>query len=79
MSRLRVSTTVDRDLLTHARKLCAGVTDAALLDEALTALVAHHRAAEVDAAYAAAYDAHPLDEPDEWGDLASFRRAASAR
>lgn len=53
-------------------------TDAALLDEALTALVAHHRAAELDAAYAAAYDAHPLDEPDDWGDLASFRDAAGA-
>ena len=26
----------------------------------------------------AAYDDHPLDEPDEWGDLASFRRAAAA-
>jgi hypothetical protein len=36
-----------------------------------------HRAAEVDATYAA-YDEHPLDEPDEWGDLASFRRAAGA-
>ncbi len=35
------------------------------------------RAAEIDAAYAA-YDAHPLDEPDEWGDLASFREAAGA-
>ena len=23
-------------------------------------------------------DAHPLDEPDEWGDLASFRRAVAA-
>ena len=35
------------------------------------------RTAEVDASYAA-YDAHPLDEPDEWGDLASFRRAVGA-
>jgi hypothetical protein len=32
---------------------------------------------EFDAAYAA-YDAHPLDEPDEWVDLASFRAAAGA-
>ena len=31
----------------------------------------------VDASYAA-YDAHPLDERDEWGDLASFRRAVAA-
>jgi hypothetical protein len=78
MSRLRISTTVDGDLLARARRLRSGATDAALLDEALTALVAQHRAAEVDAAYAAAYDAHPLDEPDEWGDLASFRDAAGA-
>ena len=78
MSRLRVSTTVDGDLLTRARGLRCGVTDSALLDEALAALVAQHRATEVDAAYVTAYDAHPLDEPDEWGDLASFRDAAGA-
>ena len=78
MSRVRVSTTVDSDLLTEARTLHRGTTDAALLDEALGAFVARHRAAEVDAAYANAYDAHPLDEPDEWGDLASFRSAAGA-
>ncbi len=35
------------------------------------------RAAEIEAAYAA-YDTHPLDEPDEWGDLASFGSAAGA-
>jgi hypothetical protein len=48
-----------------------------LIDEALAALLARHRAAEVDAAYAA-YDEHPLGEADEWGDLASFRDAAAA-
>lgn len=53
------------------------MTDAALLDEALTALLARHRAAEIDASYAA-YDEHPLDEPDEWGDLTSFCEAAAA-
>jgi hypothetical protein len=77
MSRTRLSTTVDADLLAGARRVRSGVTDAALVDEALTALLARHRAAEVDAGYAA-YDEHPLDEPDEWGDLASFRRAAAA-
>ena len=30
----------------------------------------------VDAKYSA-YDDQPLDEPDEWGDLASFREAAA--
>jgi hypothetical protein len=32
------------------------------------------RSDEVDANYAAD-DERPLDEPDAWGDLASFRRA----
>jgi hypothetical protein len=75
MPRIRVSTTVDGDLLDRARRLRADVNDATLLDEALAALLARHRAAEVDASYAA-YVEHPLDEPDEWGDLASFRDAA---
>jgi spermidine synthase len=77
MARSRVSTTVDEDLLSAARALRAGLADAALLDEALAALIARNRAAEIDAAYSA-YDKHPLDEPDEWGDLASFGRAAAS-
>jgi hypothetical protein len=77
MNRTRLSTTVDAELLEGARRVRTGVTDAALIDEALTALLARHRAAEVDASYAA-YDEHPLNEPDEWGDLESFRRAAAA-
>lgn len=68
---------MDAELLSSARSMRSGVTDAALVDEALGALLARHRAAEVDASYAA-YDDHPADEPDEWGDLASWRRAASA-
>ncbi len=62
--------------MSAARGLRGG-TDAALLDEALAALLARHRAVEVDAAYAA-YDRHPLTHPDEWGDLASFRAAGGA-
>ena len=77
MARIRLSTTVDADLLDTARNLRAGSTDASLVDEALEALLSRHRAAELDTSYAA-YDAHPLDEPDAWGDLASFRRAAAA-
>jgi hypothetical protein len=77
MPRVRVSTTVDEQLLADARSLRSELPDAALLDEALAALVARHRAAETDAAYAA-YDESPLDQPDEWGDLDSFRRAAGA-
>ena len=75
MPRRRVSTTVDEDLLAEARRLGRGTTDAALFDQALSALLARHRASEVDAAYRV-YDEHPLEEPDEWGDLASFHEAA---
>jgi hypothetical protein len=77
MARIRLSTTVDAQLLEAARRVRAETTDAALVDAALDALLARHRAAEADAAYAA-YDERPLDEPDQWGDLASFRRAASS-
>lgn len=77
MTRIRVSTTVDEALLKKARDLRSDLNDAALLDEALSALVDRHRAAEIDAGYAA-YDEHPLDEADHWGDLASFREAAAS-
>ena len=77
MPRARVSTTVDEELLTNARQALSDLNDAALLDQALAALISQHRSKEIDAAYAA-YDEHPLDEPDAWGDLASFREAAAA-
>ena len=77
MARRRISTTVDEGLLTEARRAWGGVNDATLLDEALMALIGQHRAARYDEAYAA-YDEHPLDEPDEWGDLSSFRAAAGS-
>lgn len=77
MSRIRLSTTVDAHLLASARSARSGMTDAALIDEALAALLAQHRAAEMDASYTA-YDQHPPEEPDAWGDLASWRRAAGA-
>ena len=70
-----MSTTVDESLLAEARRSRPKSNDAALLDEALAALLARHRSAQIDTAYAA-YDDHPLDEPDDWGDLASFREAA---
>lgn len=77
MTRSRVSTTVDTGLLQAARRLRDGMKDAALFDEALDALIARHRSALRDAAYAA-YDEAPIHEPDEWGDLGSFRDAAGA-
>jgi hypothetical protein len=77
MARQRISTTVDAELLAAARAARSGLMDSALIDEALAALLSRQRAATIDAAYAA-YDAQPLNEPDEWGDLASFRSAAGA-
>jgi hypothetical protein len=68
---------VDEGLLAQARSLRSDVNDATLLDEALAALLANHKAAQIDAAYGA-YDDQPLDHPDEWGDLASFREAAGS-
>lgn len=77
MARVRISTTVDEQLLAAARQERAGTTDAALLDEALAAFLARNRAAAIDGAYEA-YDRQPLETHDEWGDLASFRAAAGA-
>lgn len=78
MARVRLSTTVDPDLLERARALLPG-SDASLVEAALNALLAERRRAEVDAAYATGYTAHPLDERDEWGDLASFGAAVRSR
>lgn len=78
MARTRISTTVDEHLLALARRVRSGATDASMIDEALRALIERHRSAEIGASYAA-YDEHPLAEPDEWGDLASFRDAAGRR
>jgi hypothetical protein len=38
--------------------------------------MANYRSSVIDASYAV-YDEHPIDEPDAWGDLASFRAAVS--
>jgi hypothetical protein len=75
MARVRVSTTVDEALLAEARSARSGVQDSVLLDEALRALVAENRRSEIDASYTA-YDDHPIDSADEWGDLATWARAA---
>jgi surface antigen len=64
-------------LLGSARRLRAWTNDASLFDAALEALVAVHRRTELDASYRA-YDEHPMDETDEWGDLESFRTAAGS-
>jgi hypothetical protein len=65
MARVRISTTVDGQLLASARQARAKLADSALIDEALAALLARNRAGEIDAAYAA-YDEAPLASRDEW-------------
>ncbi len=62
---------------TKARQLAEWRNDADLIDAALAALLGQHRTAEIDRTYAEAYARTPIDEPDEWGDLASFRDAAA--
>ncbi|MGI8774674.1 MAG: type II toxin-antitoxin system VapB family antitoxin [Actinomycetota bacterium] len=76
MGRARISTTVDERLLKMARRIRRGASDSVLVEEALAALVARNRSAEIDAAYAV-YDGKPLSIEDEWGDLAAFREAAA--
>jgi dihydroxyacetone kinase DhaKLM complex PTS-EIIA-like component DhaM len=78
MAKTRVSTTVETDLLERARAVHGHHTDASLLEAALTAYLAAHREAEIDAAYVKAYAEHPIDEPDEWGSLAQWRARAGA-
>lgn len=68
MTRVRVSTTVDQQLLSDARRASGDQPDSALLDSALRSFLLTHRAAELDAQYDA-YDNQPLETPDEWGDL----------
>ena len=78
MTRARLSTTVDSELLDRARRAHGGTTDAELVDAALAALLRHYRSAEIDALYEAGYGKHPIDTDDEWGDLQSFRTAAAS-
>jgi len=79
MARERISTTVDPEVLARVRALDPGASDASLVERAFRALLDRHRQAEVDAAYAAAYETHPMHQPDEWGDLASFGAALRQR
>ena len=76
MAKLRLSTTVDEELLTRARGLCPECTDASMIEDALEALLKAHRRAEIEDQDRRAYAEHPFDEPDEWGDLASWGEAA---
>lgn len=69
---------MDADLLARAREAHRGSSDAATIDAALRSRLARHRGAEIDAGYTVP-DEHPLDQPDEWGDLASPSPAEPGR
>jgi len=75
--KVRVSTTVDEELLARARACCGQAKDSSVLEQALTALIAAHRAAEIDHRIDIVYRELPLDAPDEWGDLDSFLDTAT--
>lgn len=77
MPKVRVSTTVDAELLARARALHAGPTDASMLEAAFEALLRQHREAEVDRDYVRAYQEQPVGARDEWGDLPAFLDAAA--
>lgn len=78
MARVRVSTTVDADLLAQARRTRPGDNDSSVMEAALAALLAAHRRAEVDAAYSRAWQDRPIGQRDAWGDPEEFARAAAA-
>ena len=65
------------DLLSQARTALPDLNDASLMDRALAALCAEHRAAEIDRSYQVFHDV-PLDTEDEWGNLAEFLEAAGS-
>jgi len=77
--KVRLSTTVDEDVLRQARDVAGVGTDASMVERALRALIAQHRETEIDAAYDT-YLVLPPDTPDEWGDPVAFndRAAGSA-
>lgn len=77
MARIRISTTVSHDLLNQARDVLPDLNDASLMDRALAALCAEHRAAEIDRSYQVFVDV-PLDTEDEWGNLAEFLEAVGS-
>lgn len=77
MARVRVSTTVDAELLSQARAIDPDGTDSALVEAALTELLRQHRRAEIDAQYQRAY-ADGNHTVDEWGDMNEWLDAAVA-
>lgn len=70
-----MSTTVDADLLSEARRLTSPVNDSSLLETALHELIAVHQRRQIAESYQT-YEQLPLSTPDAWGDLESFLNAS---
>lgn len=79
MSKVRISTTVDADLLGQARACLAGAKDAVVMERALGALIAQHREAEFDRRIDVGYGQVEYERPDAWGDLHTFLEAANVK
>lgn len=76
MARVRLSTTVDSELLDRARKLGEGGTDASVIEAALLALLRQHQETQIDEAYLEADERQPSSTRDAWGSLEDFLEAA---
>lgn len=72
MSKIRISTTVEPELMQRARACCGGAKDATVIEQALIALIADHRAAEIDHQLDLGYAQIEYERPDAWGDLPGF-------
>lgn len=75
MARIRISTTVDDDLITRARRAHGAGTDSSLLEAALEALLREYRATEINQRYEQGY-AQDQPSEDDWGDVTTFLDAA---
>lgn len=77
MAKIRLSTTVDADLLARARAAHGPSTDASVVEAALEALLRLHQESEFDRVYAEAYARQQVGDRDEWGDLQAFLDGAA--
>lgn len=75
--KVRLSTTVDAELLASVRASGTWATDAALVEAAFHALLRELRRAEIDAAYGESFERVPVDTADDWGSLTDFLDAAA--
>ena len=76
MTRVNLSITVDRELLSEARRLNDDLADSALVETGLAALVSQQRHDQLRRQYEEASERHTAREVDDWGDVTTFLDAA---